>query len=165
LRNKKIVLKYRMAKGRVGGKPTKPTKPDKPIKRNEKPPPDAGNNKPTFGSSLGNIGLGAGLGLLGSELLGNDSSIGNALENVSEGVGDAIGDVGEGVGNVASGVGTGVGAVGQGVGSGVGSLSAGVGSGIGSVGAGLGSMAEYLPLALVGVGIFVVYNMTSQPRR
>jgi len=116
------------------------------------PPPDAGNTKPAFGGSLGAIGIGAGLGIAGSQLFGgSDTAIGSALNNVSEGVGDAVGDVGGAVGSLASGAGTAVGAVGQ-----------GVGSGIGSVGAGLGSMTQYIPLALAGGAIFLVYSMSQK---
>jgi len=130
------------------------------------PPPDAGNNKGAFGGGLGNIALGAGLGFAGSQMFGgSDTAIGSALNNVSEGVGDAIGGIGEGVGDVASGVGSATGSLGAGAGTAVGAVGSGVGSGVGSVGAGLGNMAQYIPLALAGVGIFLVYNMTSQRMR
>jgi hypothetical protein len=100
------------------------------------------------------VGLGAGLGVGGSQLFGgSDTALGSALNNVSEGVGEAIGEVGTGVGDLASGVGTGVGAVGT-----------GVGSGVGSVGEGFANMSQYLPFAVAGVAVFMLFSM-SQSRR
>jgi hypothetical protein len=51
------------------------------------------------------------------------------------------------------------------VGQGLGGLGQGVGAGVGGLGQGLGSMGQYIPFALAGVAIFMVYNMSQGGRR
>jgi len=102
--------------------------------------------------NTGKIALGAGIGILGSQLLGGkDTALGGALDNVSEGVGDAVGSIGAGVGNLASGTG-----------SAVGSIGAGAGSGIASIGGGLGSFTAVLPYVALGGGALLLVFMLKK---